>query len=244
MRRLVCLFTIGALVVLTVGAGTAGKGGWAMNATAIEACTCPMFCQCYFNTKPAAHQEHDGKHFCKFNMAYKINKGHHGATQLDGAKFWVSGDLGDDFGDGQTEWAVVTFDKNTTKAQREALGAILPKLFPVKWKSFQTAEGTVNWQATPHGAHATLDGGKTAEIRLKKTDSAMVAGKPAVLRNVRYFGAPRNEGFIMMPAELQAYRVGERAFESRGTNGFMITVDITSADRKAPTSDSMAGSMH
>ena len=28
---------------------------WAMNATIIEACSCPMFCQCYFTTKPAAH---------------------------------------------------------------------------------------------------------------------------------------------------------------------------------------------
>src|SRR5215210_3848661 len=30
---------------------------WAMNATIIEACSCPMFCQCYFDTKPAAHAD-------------------------------------------------------------------------------------------------------------------------------------------------------------------------------------------
>lgn len=77
-------------------------------------------------------------------------------------------------------------------------------------------------------AHATLDGGKTAEIKLKKAPTSMVANKTAVLHNVRYFGAPRNDGFVMMPAELQAYRSGERAFESTGTNGFMITVDINS----------------
>jgi len=28
---------------------------WAANTTVIEACSCPMFCQCYFNTKPASH---------------------------------------------------------------------------------------------------------------------------------------------------------------------------------------------
>jgi len=28
---------------------------WSMNATIIEACSCPMFCQCYFNTEPAGH---------------------------------------------------------------------------------------------------------------------------------------------------------------------------------------------
>ena len=50
-------------------------------------------------------------HFCRFNNAYKINKGNHGATRLDGAKFWISGDLGGDFSHGQMDWAVVTFDK-------------------------------------------------------------------------------------------------------------------------------------
>ena len=231
MRRAISLFAIGVLVAFTIGAGTSSKAEWAMNATAIEACTCPMFCQCYFNTQPAAH-DHNGNHYCRFNMAYKINQGHHGATKLDGAKFWVSGDLGGDFGSGQTDWAVVTFDKATTKEQREALGAILPNLFPVKWKSFQTAEGTVSWQADVQKAHATLDGGKSAEINLNKAGTALAAGKPSVLTNVRYWGAPRNDGFVMMPAELQAYRLGEKAFESRGTNGFMITVDINANDAK------------
>ena len=33
---------------------------WSMNATIIEACSCPMFCQCYFGPEPAAH--HAGGH--------------------------------------------------------------------------------------------------------------------------------------------------------------------------------------
>ena len=44
---------------------------WHFNGTVIEACSCPMFCQCYFNTEPASHPEHGGEHYCKFNMAYK-----------------------------------------------------------------------------------------------------------------------------------------------------------------------------
>jgi hypothetical protein len=35
-----------------------------------------------------------------------------------------------------------------------------------------------------------------------------------------------------MPNEAEAYRVGPNAFEVRGTNGFMITYDITSKDTK------------
>src|SRR5438093_6234346 len=142
-------------------AGAPAAPAWALNATAIEACSCPMFCQCYFNTKPAAHHEHGGAaHYCQFNMAYKINHGHNGAVDLDGARFWVSGDLGSDFSQGQTDWAVVTFDKSMTKDQRDALAAMLPHLFPVKWNSFQTAEGTIDtWDASKDSAHATLVGG-------------------------------------------------------------------------------------
>ena len=33
-----------------------------------------------------------------------------------------------------------------------------------------------------------------------------------------------------MPNVVEAYRVGPKAFEYNGTNGFLITVDMTSAD--------------
>jgi len=47
---------------------------------------------------------------------------------------------------------------------------------------------------------------------------------------VIYWGAPRHDGFVMMPNEIQAYRKGDKAFESSGTNGFMITIDMNSSD--------------
>lgn len=219
-----------ALVAATVG-HTSTSNTWAMNATAIEACTCPAFCQCYFNDHPASHAGHAGhgaEHYCKFNNAYKINKGNYGAVKLDGAKFWLSGDLGPQFSDGQAEWAVVTFDKALSQQQRDAIAKILPNVFPVKWKSFRTAEGDILWKASGDTATATIDGGKTAEVRLKAANSRMTKG-PAVVSNVRYWGAPRNDGFIVMPNEVQAYR-GEKGYESRGTNGFMITIDMNSND--------------
>src|SRR5438874_688872 len=36
------------------GSSASEQPKWAMNATIIEACSCPMFCQCYFNEEPAA----------------------------------------------------------------------------------------------------------------------------------------------------------------------------------------------
>jgi hypothetical protein len=210
---------------------------WAMNATVIEACSCPMFCQCYFNAEPAGHAAtgHEGhggggaKHFCKANNAYRINKGHYGATNLDGAKFWIAADLGDDFSDGEMEWAVLYFDKKLTPEQRAGVGAIVPHLFPVKWKSLTTAEGSIDkWEYTNDAAVALLDGGKTGEVRLKRFKG--MTNDPVVLKNVQYWGAPRNDGFVLMPNEVEAYRVGPNAFEFKGTNGFMLTLDMASKD--------------
>ncbi len=210
-----------------------GTSDWAANMTAIEACSCPMFCQCYFNTQPAGHAGHEGhagaQHFCRANLAYRINKGHHGATSLDGARFWVVTDLGGDFSKGEMDWAVLYFDKALTPAQREAIGVVAGKLFPVKWKSFKTAEATIDkWQFDKDGAHALLDGGKTAEVKLHRFQG--MTNEPVLIRNLRYWGAPRNDGFVMMPNDVEAYRAGPNAFEFKGSNGFMITVDMNSKD--------------
>ena len=78
-------------------------------------------------------------HFCKFNMAHRVNKGHYGDVALDGVKFWVSGDLGENFGDGEADWAVVTFEPSVTEQQREVVKIALGQVYPVTWKSFSVA---------------------------------------------------------------------------------------------------------
>jgi len=207
---------------------------WDFNATIIEACSCPMFCQCYFNSKPASHHGHAGggdEHFCKFNNAFKVNKGQAGNVKLDGAKFWVAGDLGGDFSKGQMDWAVLTFDPSVTKEQRDAIGKILGHVYPVRWNSFSVAkDADMAWTAESGSAHASLGGGKIAEVVLRHPAGSAMADGPVVIKNLKYFGVPRNEGFIMMPNEVEAYRIGDKAFEYKGTNGFMITIDIASKD--------------
>ena len=233
MRHLIVLTTI---ALLGISAGHTAPADWAINATAIEACSCPHFCMCYFNSHPAAHHEH-GKmeHYCRFNIAYKVNKGNFGGTDLTGAKFWLSGDLGGDFSTDTMDWAILTFDKSVTSEQRQGLTEIAQHVFPVKWKSFQTAEGDIDtWLFDADKAHATLNGGKTAEVVLHRFQG--VNDEPAVLKNVKYWGTPRNDGFIMMPNDVEAYREGPKAFEYKGTNGFMITFDMSSKDVADTTS--------
>jgi hypothetical protein len=237
MRNLVWLALFGCLA-LAPGDSTAAPAAatsetapdWSVNATIIEACSCPMFCQCYFNPEPAAHHHEGGKHFCRFNNAFKINRGHFGGVDLAGAKFWVAGDLGAEFSDGEMEWAVLTFDPSVTPEQRNGITAMLGRLYPVQWKSFTTVpDAAIEWTPGTERAHATLGGGQLGEVLLERSSSAMNGG-PMTLSNLKYWGAPRNDGFVLMPNVVQAYRTGNQPFEFRGTNGFMITFDIASSD--------------
>jgi hypothetical protein len=216
---------------------------WSMNATIIEACSCPMFCQCYFSTKPAAHamagmegHEHGGgEHYCRANNVFKVNKGMYGKTKLDGAKFWISMDLGDDFSDGTMKWAVVTFDPSVSKEQRDGILAAVTNLYPVKWETpVQVGEDLpIEWSHTGDKAVAKLDGGKAGEVVLNGGAVGRNKTAPVVITNLKYWGAPRHDGFVLMPNEVEAYRLGPNAFEFKGTNGFMITVDIASKDAPA-----------
>src|SRR6202790_3874622 len=88
----IALFIAVAVLSVSVGHSTTPAADWAINATAIEACSCPHFCMCYFNAHPAGHHE-SGKteHFCKFNNAYKVNHGNYGNTNLRGARFGIPG---------------------------------------------------------------------------------------------------------------------------------------------------------
>jgi hypothetical protein len=204
---------------------------WSLNATIMEACSCPMFCQCYFNTKPAGHAHGDKSvsHFCRSNIAYKVNQGRFHSVKLDGLKFWLAGDVGADFSDLELEWGVLYFDKTMSQKQRDAIKTIIDHVMPVRWRSFITAEATVDrWEFSDGGAHATLDGGKTAEIKLKSLRS--MDNEPVVIRNLKYWGVPRNDGFVLMPNVVQAYRAGPRSFEFKDTTGFVLTLDINSND--------------
>jgi hypothetical protein len=210
---------------------------WHMNATIIEACSCPMFCQCYFDTKPAAHpgccppgtDPKMAPRYCRFNNAFQVNKGTYGAVKLDGARFWVAGDLGGDFSKGEMDWAVVHFDPAVTKEQREGVTAILGHLYPVKWNSLEVkGDFPIEWKGGKELAVAKLDGGKAAEVVLVKNQG--MTDDPIVIKNLKYWGAPRNDGFVLMANEVQAYRTGPKPYEFHGTNGFMITFDIASKD--------------
>src|SRR4051812_9723062 len=69
MRVLRYGILIGSFVALSA-AQAAENQSWAIKADYIEACSCHLFCSCYFNTEP------EGAHHCEFNNAIKISQGH------------------------------------------------------------------------------------------------------------------------------------------------------------------------
>src|SRR5262249_51114298 len=99
-----------SLLFLTARLGNSAESAtldWSMNASMIEACSCPMFCQCYFNAQPAAHGGHaghsqgeGGEHFCKFNNDFKINQGSYSNTKTNSVKLWVASNIDGHFSKG------------------------------------------------------------------------------------------------------------------------------------------------
>src|SRR5688572_21200603 len=108
-------------------------------------------------------------------------------------------------------------DESVTPQQREAIGELLTKVYAFQLTRFTTDEGNVDqWTYDKYSAVATLDGGKTAEIRLKRLQG--MTDEPIVIKNLVYSPNVRHDGFVLMPNEVEAYRVGEKAFEFKGTN--------------------------
>jgi hypothetical protein len=122
------------------------------------------------------------------------------------------------------------FDPSVTPAQREAVLEIYNRhVKPLPYRSFQVgADAAIEWSADVDRAVAKLDGGRLGEVVLRRNPG--MTDEPVVIHNLKYFGAARNDGFVLMPNEVEAYRTGPNAFEYKGTNGFMITYELTSAD--------------
>jgi hypothetical protein len=136
--------------------------------------------------------------------------------------------LGERLTDGM-EWGVVTFDPAVKPEQRQAIGMILSHVYPFPVKDMKTGkDATIEWRVNKDRAIAMLDSGKAGEIVLKRFQG--MSDEPIVVRNLKYIGAPRNDGFLLMPNEVQAWRLGDQAFESKNTNGFVVTIDISSKD--------------
>ena len=164
-------------VLLTLGAW-AQEPAWQARLRYIEACSCELFCPCYFNDH-ASHQG-SGERSCTFNNVARVETGKYGDLDLGGLKVWLSGDLGADWGTkGQAGWLVATFEPSATQKQKDAIMAIMTKVYPVKWKSVQFDSTPITWKISPDGktAEAKMGNGK-GEVKLTRF-GGRDGGKPS-----------------------------------------------------------------
>jgi hypothetical protein len=204
------------------GKASSGKAGWSLDAKIIEACSCRLMCSCYFNDAP-------DKHFCQFNNAYRVISGHYGATKLDGTKFWVSGDLGENFGDGSAEWIAVTFDPSTTQEQMNVIPKILGEIYPLKAEVLGTEKKPISWEIMSDKAVAKIGDGTDGTVELSAFKDR-TTGKPTVINNLTYFGAKSNKGFNLYKSK-HHYKGFGKEYGFEDTNGFVIEI-ISSGDVK------------
>ncbi len=135
-----------SLCVLILLASTPGKPAWRMKADYVEACSCHLFCPCYFNK----HAEHP---HCEFNMAVKVREGYSGNTNLAGSKYWLTGDLGDEWATNKKgQWVVVSFDPATNKEQRDALAPMILKTYGLDWGEVKVQEAPIEKNVKYFGA--------------------------------------------------------------------------------------------
>jgi hypothetical protein len=196
----------------------------------IEACSCDLFCPCYFNDH-ASHQG-TGAHFCTFNNVGNVSYGKYGDVNLTGLKFWLSGDLGSDWATKhEANWLIATFEPSATQAQKDAMMAVLTKVYPVKWKSVAFDSSPISWTISPDGktAEASLGNGK-GSVKLTRAPS-VDTGKPAQVFNVRYFAANWNSPFDLYHSE-HFYNGGGKSYSLKKANGFVITIEATSDGRR------------
>ena len=211
------------------------KPDFDITASYIEACSCDMFCPCYFNTHSTNHMdEHPmDAHFCRANLVLKVDKGYYKDVKLDGAKVWLATDLGSDWSTGKDSWLVVNFDPNVSKEQQAALADILGQLYPIPWQKKGVATAAFSWDVdTKSGvAHAKMDNGK-GEVILERVNGNN-PGEEVVMHNLKYWGAQSNDGFRMWKSKHEAFEGDGHKFAYEGTNGFLTTIHFSGVAKPA-----------
>jgi hypothetical protein len=206
------------------------KNDFDITSTYIEACSCDMFCPCYFNTHSTMHAD---MQFCRANLVFHVDKGHYNDVKLDGAKVWISSDLGSDWSTGKDSWAVVTYDSSVTPQQKAALDDIVAQLYPFKWTWLKSEMAPFSWSidAMSGVAEAKRSDGK-GEVTLER----MKGDRPKqeiVVHNLHYWNAQSNDGFRMWKSKREYYEGYDQKFDYAGTNGFLITIHFSGKAKRA-----------
>ena len=220
---------VGLLVLAGTGSPSPGSSNsFDITSTYIEACSCDMFCPCYFNTHSTAHEH---AHFCRANLVFRVDHGQYKDVKLDGAKVWLSNDLGSDWSTGKDSWVVVTYDPSVTPVQKAALDDIIAQLYPFHWTWLKTDTAAFSWDINTQTGVAIArreDGKGEVVLERVKGDNP---GEEVVAKNLHYWNAQSNDGFRMWKSKREMYDGQGQKFDYSGTNGFLITIHFTGSPK-------------
>lgn len=234
MRRrilyLVSILTVVAVsLVFSVSAGktksaASAKPDFDMTASYIEACSCDMFCPCYFNNHSTQHMD---AHYCRANLVLKVDKGYYKDVVLDGAKVWIATDLGSDWSTGKDSWAVLNYDPSLSAKQKAAMKDIIGQLYPFEWQKFDEDTQGFTWNVDEKTgvARARMDNGK-GEVVLEKYKGDDPS-REIVMQNLKYWTAQSNDGSRMWKSQHESFDGKGHKFSYDGTNGFLITIHFS-----------------
>jgi hypothetical protein len=213
---IVTVVTLAIAVLSATARAEEKEPSWHFNAEYIEACSCNLFCACYFNPTP-------DKDFCDFNNAIRVKKGHYGDVKLDGMKIWMSGNLGANFADGDIDSVVLTFEPSASQAQVDAAAKVLTHIYPMKIKQLAMDRAPIVWEKRDNGktAYAKLGDGQ-GEVLLTRQDGPN--GGPVVVNNLKYWGADSNKGFNLYKST-HHYKGHGHDYSFKEANGFTIEID-------------------
>jgi hypothetical protein len=215
--------TTAVVLVTALLAAAAPRGqepSWYLKAHFDAACSCPLFCPCYFNTEPAGDR-------CNFNNVFTVERGHWGSIKLDGLKVWLSGNLNGNLMKG-FDGVVLAFEPTASRDQVAAFTQIAGKLYmlPIA-KVVNTDRTTITILHTPdkHVASRSDNMGHV-ELVLPK-NSAQDKKSVPVVQNLQYFGA-KNSGFRLYYGT-HRYKGHGYDYSYTNRNGFTIDIEAGSS---------------
>lgn len=216
MKRIPIALGLLLLTAPAVNAQTPGnqEPSWYVNAEHLYGDSCDMFCRCFFDPTPEMG-------FCRFNEVIQVKKGHYGSVKLDGMKIWHSGDLGSDFGDGDMDASVYTFEPGAPQEQVEAALKVLAHVTPLKVKQFAVDRAPIVWERSEKSSYAKL-GDSQAELKLTAVEGA---DGPVVIQNLWYWPGDRVVGGIHVHYSTHHYKGHGLDYAFQNTSGFTMEIE-------------------
>ena len=212
-HQILVILAIGLLLTTACSTATGNSSGtpkWALEGTWTDSCCCKVACPCLFGSGPT-------EGFCQGASHVQIDAGNYGDVKLDGMAVVLTHDIG--------KWAKIYVTDDATDQQLEALGALMPEVFPFlrkgPIKKVEKAALTLE-----HGDGTVKFSGPETNVELALVEGA--DGKPIKLHNLPVAGTPfpASHDHTQYKSIIMEH-TGDDGFSWKERNGFVSKLDVS-----------------